>query len=168
MSAIQKPVASFLMIANILTASIVSARPQDVGAGRAEFLANCAECHGADGKGTGPLSAKLNTKPADLTTLARNNNGVFAPDAVYQMIDGREAIRAHRSVEMPIWGCRHPSPYVSLRKGRGRKHASPPVVRKRVHEPTTESLLDLPCDPAAVTTDRIRSIVEYLGRIQEK
>ena len=29
----------------------------------------CAECHGADGKGKGPMSSKLKIKPADLTIL---------------------------------------------------------------------------------------------------
>ncbi len=56
-------------------------------AGRTAFLANCSVCHGDDGKGGVPRSAELNTKPADLTTLAKINNGVFSPGAVYQVID---------------------------------------------------------------------------------
>ena len=59
-------------------------------AGRTAFLANCSVCHGDDGKGGLPRSTELNTKPADLTTLSKNNNGVFSPGAVYKMIDGRE------------------------------------------------------------------------------
>ncbi len=65
-------------------------------AGRTAFLANCSVCHGDDGKGGVPRSAELNTKPADLTTLAKINNGVFSPGAVYQVIDGRETIAASR------------------------------------------------------------------------
>jgi len=31
------------------------------------FHINCTQCHGVDGKGTGPVAAFLNNKPADLT-----------------------------------------------------------------------------------------------------
>ena len=90
-----------------------SARSQDLDFGQTEFLSKCAECHGADGKGAGPRSADMKRKPADLTVLAKRNNGVFAAEAVYKMIDGREARTSHGSSEMPIWGCRHLSPPVS-------------------------------------------------------
>jgi mono/diheme cytochrome c family protein len=174
MSTVRKSAARCLMIANVLAALNVSAWPQAMEAGqgsdigRAEYLANCAECHGADAKGTGPQSATLKTRPADLTALAKNNKGVFAPDAVYRAIDGRGAVRTHHSMDMPIWGCRHPSPYLTLRKGHRRRHQTPPAVRKKVQEPTAESLLDLPCDPESITRDRIQSVVDYLSRIQEK
>ncbi len=47
------------------------------------------------------------THPADLTVLAKNNNGVFPYDKVYQMIDGRNStIASHGTREMPIWGYR--------------------------------------------------------------
>ncbi|MGB7772065.1 MAG: hypothetical protein WBL43_09525 [Pseudolabrys sp.] len=80
-------------------------------------MSSCAPCHGADGKGKGPLSAnKLKTKPADLTALAKKNNGVFPVSAVYEAIDGRNAIESHGAREMPIWGCRHtPSPVSPLK-----------------------------------------------------
>lgn len=35
--------------------------------GAALFPSNCAACHGADGRGDGPLAAKLPVPPADLT-----------------------------------------------------------------------------------------------------
>ncbi len=140
----------------------------DLGKGQEEFMSNCATCHGADGKGNGPLGAKLRTKPADLTTLAKRNNGVFSSDALYKMIDGREATRTHGGVEMPIWGCRHSSQPVSLENVRKRKHPNRPTSRRTVHASTFESLLDLPCEPESVIKDRILSIVEYLSHIQER
>ena len=51
-------------------AAIGGALAQDADKGQAEYMENCAGCHGADAKGAGPLSAKLKTKPADLTMLA--------------------------------------------------------------------------------------------------
>ena len=51
---------------------------------KTEFLSKCAACHGADGKGAGPLSATIKQKPADLTILAKRNNGVFAAEYYLQ------------------------------------------------------------------------------------
>ena len=127
---------------------------QDLDNGQAEFLSKCAECHGVDGRGEGARSSKLKMRPADLTLLARKNNGVFSPDAVAEFIDGRRAARPHRGSEMPIWGCRH---------------GPPPGPQRRAHQPQPiDTLLDLPCDPEAVIHKRIADIVAYLGRIQQK
>jgi len=62
----------------LMIALNTSAWSQDIDTGRTGFLSNCAECHGADGKGNGPLSAKMKTRPADLTIIAKRNNGMFS------------------------------------------------------------------------------------------
>ena len=54
---------------------------QDFDAGKSEYQSSCETCHGADGKGKGPLSTQLKVPPADLTVLAKKNNGVFSRDA---------------------------------------------------------------------------------------
>ncbi len=36
--------------------------------------------------------------------MARNNGGVFPFVRVYESIDGRVALRAHGSRDMPVWG----------------------------------------------------------------
>jgi mono/diheme cytochrome c family protein len=46
-------------------------------AGKIEYEIGCAPCHGVDGKGSGPVAAGLTATPADLTVLAKKNNGVF-------------------------------------------------------------------------------------------
>jgi len=96
----------WLMVAIIIMefGSHASAR-DDVG--KIQYEASCAACHGADAKGDGPVSKELKTHPTDLTLLAKNNNGVFPYDRVYQMIDGRNTtIASHGTREMPIWGYR--------------------------------------------------------------
>ncbi len=132
--------------------------------GKTEFLANCATCHGVDGKGIGPLAARLKSRPPDLTLLAKKNHGVYSSEVIYQMIDGREGARNHRSMEMPIWGCRHESLHVPLRRAHGKKA----MLRKKVHAPSFESLLDLPCGSESAIKARILSIVDYLSHIQQK
>jgi len=68
------------------------------------FRAYCASCHGLDAKGTGPAARALKAEVPDLTILARNNRGQFPILRVRQMIMGDQAVAAHGSREMPIWG----------------------------------------------------------------
>jgi len=125
---------------------------QEIEKGRIEFMSKCAGCHGSDGKGAGRISPKLTIKPADLTVLAKKNNGVFAPDAIAEKIDGRRG--PHRNSEMPIWGCRQ---------------GPPPGLQRKTYEPKPiDSLLDMPCDPEEVIQKWIMDIVQYLAQIQEK
>ena len=139
--------------ASILVLSL-PAWAEEIGQGRAAYLQNCAACHGIDGNGAGPASVRFKRKPADLTILAKRNNGVYSPEAVYDMIDGRKAVRSHRESEMPIWGCRQaPS-------------AKRPSRASKVKE--LDSLLDLSCDSESAIRERIESIVDYLGRIQAR
>jgi hypothetical protein len=136
----------------VMIATNASVWAQDPEKGRIEFLSKCAECHGADGRGAGPTSSKL--RSADLTLLAKRNNGVFSPDVIAATVDGRSGTKPHRSAEMPIWGCRQ---------------GPRPGPRRKAHEPKPiDSLLDMPCDPEEVIQKRILDIVEYLGRIQQK
>ncbi len=68
------------------------------------FHAYCASCHGADGKGNGPVTPALNTKPADLTLINERNGGNFPAKRVRRIIEGDALILAHGPREMPIWG----------------------------------------------------------------
>jgi mono/diheme cytochrome c family protein len=61
--------------------------PQRADVGRAFFTANCAACHGEDGRG-GELAMDLPRPVPDLTTIAARNGGVFDRNAVMSMIDG--------------------------------------------------------------------------------
>jgi hypothetical protein len=159
------------MLAAVFTEFNLPALAQDDDAGQDNFLNNCAQCHGADAKGDGPRSAGLLTKPADLTLLAKKNNGIFDPGAVYQIIDGRkQGSRLHLSADMPIWGCRHSSvPQLRrkiLKHYRPPPALPPPKVEQRDNGSTFESYLDLSCDSNVTIRARILSIIGYLSRIQ--
>jgi mono/diheme cytochrome c family protein len=68
------------------------------------FRSYCASCHGAEGRGDGPLAANLRVAPADLTRIARRNHGKFDADKVRRVIDGRGPREIHGGSDMPVWG----------------------------------------------------------------
>lgn len=103
----------------------------------AEFRNSCVACHGAEGKGDGPMAVLLTVKPSDLTTLAEKNGGKFPFDYVLRIIDGRSAIGPHGTRDMPIWGDRYlrdfPTAYMQEPY---RTHTAEPLVRARILELT--------------------------------
>jgi mono/diheme cytochrome c family protein len=64
----------------------------------------CAACHGATGKGDGPVAEVLTTAPPDLTRISTRHGGEFPREALKRQIDGRDRIDAHGSQQMPVWG----------------------------------------------------------------
>ena len=159
--------ANWLIAISVMVGFCAFGWAQNLDAGKTEYLSNCADCHGPDGKGTGPLASKLKTKPADLSTMAKKHNGVFPLAEVYEFIDGRNlAGSSHNPNDMPIWGCRHTQSPISpiSPKPKLLRPDSPKVFKKR---DAYESHLDLACDPEDVIGNRILTIVDYLRRIQE-
>lgn len=103
----KKAAFKWLIIANAIVGLSAPSWAQDIKVGKTQYLSSCAACHGIDAKGNGPVSNELKTHPADLTILAKNNNGMFPYDTVYKIIDGRNStITSHGTREMPIWGYR--------------------------------------------------------------
>jgi mono/diheme cytochrome c family protein len=81
-------------------------RPSDAGnvqSGRDLFATYCASCHGVSGRGNGPAAEELRRRPADLTQLAKQNGGIFNGARIHSIVDGR-AVKAHGTMEMPVWG----------------------------------------------------------------
>ena len=64
----------------------------------------CSSCHGSEGLGDGPIADGLRVRPSDLTLLAARNNGSFAADQVFKIIDGRKPVKNHGGADMPVWG----------------------------------------------------------------
>ena len=62
----------------------------------------CSACHGAEGRGDGPVAATLNKPVPNLRLLARD--GTFPAGFVREAIDGRSMVIAHGTRQMPIWG----------------------------------------------------------------
>lgn len=75
--------------------------------GTIEFINSCAQCHGVDGKGDGPVSPHLLNAPPDLTVLSQMNGGVFPIEEVYSIIDGTADVAVHGGRDMPVWGDRY-------------------------------------------------------------
>lgn len=141
-----------LMIAGLATGLTGVAQAEDVDIGKSEFQSSCATCHGTDGKGKGPVAAQLKSPPSDLTVLAKNNNGVFPTNAVYETIYGSKAVAAHGTREMPIWGERF-NPIVRL------PHYVDPSDWKKAGPEQS---------PEIVVRTRILAVIDYLNRIQQK
>jgi len=111
--------------------------------GQQEYQAKCAVCHGASGKGDGPLAWALVDRPPDLTTYAERNGGSFPLQRAAETIDGRlTAGRFAPSREMPVWG-------TEIREGLA---ASP--------EP--------PAEPERHVNARIVALTEYVSSLQAK
>lgn len=115
---------------------------QKVDFGKREFEANCASCHGVDGKGKGPIVDLLRRSPPDLTQLAKKNQGVFPMSRLYEVIEG-SSVAAHGSRDMPIWGQDY-----RIKDG--------------------EYYGELPYDPAALVRSRILALLEYINRLQAR
>jgi mono/diheme cytochrome c family protein len=76
--------------------------------GKDDYLADCARCHGVDGKGRGQgMSAVPGYISVDLTQLSKKNDGQFPRQEVYDAIDGRKRFPAHFIGDMPTWGLKY-------------------------------------------------------------
>ena len=128
-----------LLLLGVLTlpySTAALAADDDVSAGAREFAVSCAVCHGVSGQGDGEVAKVLTVKPADLTQLAKKNNGQFPFRQVFQTIDGRAVVKSHGSSAMPVWGDR----YVAQSGGDAvepyRSWTAAPFVRARILELT--------------------------------
>jgi mono/diheme cytochrome c family protein len=120
-----------------------SASAQSIDIGQREYNSHCAYCHGLQGKGDGPSANMLRTHVADLTVLQKNNKDVFPFKRTYEIVDGREAVAAHGSRDMPVWG-------------------------EVYNREAADWVLPLGINQEAFVRARILSLVEYISRLQQK
>lgn len=129
------------VLASAFALSVVGADKLDIG--KIEYEQSCATCHGLDGKGKGSIAQTFQLSVPDITTLTKRNGGVFPVSRVYDVIDGREEVKAHGTRDMPIWG-----KYYSLT-------AAPRYD-------------DYAYNPEAAVRGRILALTDYLHRLQQK
>jgi mono/diheme cytochrome c family protein len=72
--------------------------------GKLMYASYCAPCHGADGRGNGPVAPALKHPPIDLTALSKNNKGKFPAAHISSVLQYGSEISAHGTPEMPVWG----------------------------------------------------------------
>ena len=80
-----------LLVAGVGALLVTACTPEEMPQprdGRALFMANCAVCHGSDGKGDGPMARSMRTVPPNLTLIAVRNGGEFPRARVLSTIDG--------------------------------------------------------------------------------
>jgi mono/diheme cytochrome c family protein len=135
-----RPALALAALAAVSMSLPASAQPR-ADLGQREFNSKCAVCHGADGKGGGPLAEQLKKRPPDLTTMARRNGGVFPVTRTYATIEG--ASGGHGTREMPVWGLDY-------------------TIQ------ATEQLPDLPYNQAQFVRTRIMALLEHLNTLQVK
>jgi mono/diheme cytochrome c family protein len=138
-SKISMAIAAMLALSGISSATLAADK---AGVGKLEYQSNCASCHGNDGKG-GAYVDFLKVTPPDLSQLSKKNGGVFPLERVYNVIDGRQEVKAHGTRDMPIWGKDY-----QIRAG--------------------EYYVDIGYDPEAYVRGRILALIDYLNRLQAK
>jgi len=134
----------------VLTPLLASAQ-QPFDLGKREYESNCAVCHGADAKGTGPYMgfiAYKGTGKSDLTLIARRNGGAFPFQRVYEQIDGTQQVEVHGPRDMPVWGKDY--------------------VRQARDAYRDENYMMNRYDPELYTRTRILALTDYLNRLQAK
>jgi mono/diheme cytochrome c family protein len=105
-SAIRKiPIAVMFLLAGASAGRAADAQDQVVGA--EEFRLHCAACHGMSGLGDGPIGVLLKTPAPNLALITERNGGKFPFQRIYEIIDGRAAVAAHGTRDMPAWGDRY-------------------------------------------------------------
>lgn len=115
--------------------------------GKWEYESSCATCHGADAKGKGPATKFLTAEPSDLTTLQKNNDGVFPVDRIYAVIDGRAEVAVHGPRHMPMWGYRYNKDALDMA--------------------ATGELPATPVAPHIYVHTRIMALIDYILSLQE-
>lgn len=131
-----------IAVAGFATTSLA----QEMTLGEFEYQNSCIACHGASGKGDGPVSDFLSGAVVpDLTVLQENNGGVFPVAAVYKVIEGSDVVSVHGTRDMPIWGKRLSQ--------RAERSADAPFS---------------PTDAELYSRTRILALVDYLASIQIK
>lgn len=96
---------SLAMLATIVAAAPAAGdtdRQKAVERGNAHYLLWCANCHGVDADGKGPLVELLKVAPSDLTRLRQTGSGQPVAERVMNAVAGRHEV-ALGERKMPLF-----------------------------------------------------------------
>jgi hypothetical protein len=93
------------------------------------------------------MAAYITRKIPDLSTLAKNNNGVLPVSLLIAIIAGEKELPAHGSRDMPIWGT---------------------IFRAEGYRAEADQYPDVMVDAEPYVRARILTIVDYVNRLQVK
>ncbi len=134
----------FLAVAACVCISGAASAQDAMTIGQFEYANSCVQCHGAAGKGDGPLVSFMTGSMPDITQLQKNNGGLFPVTRVFGVIDGSATAGPHGTSEMPAWGQRY------------RKDA-----------PEWLGYAGAPGEAEALARLRVLALVEYVASLQE-
>ena len=97
-------IVAMLSFASSVRAGDKTPGKDDVREGQKYFMRYCASCHGASGTGDGPVAKSLSKPPANLRLLSDRFGSPLPAAKLAELIDGRDAVRAHGTADMPVWG----------------------------------------------------------------
>src|SRR5271166_4986752 len=84
--------------------SALAGGKDEVSDGQKYFVRYCASCHGTNGTGDGPVANSLTKPPTNLRLLSDKYGSPLPAARLADLIDGRDAVRAHGTADMPVWG----------------------------------------------------------------
>ena len=100
----KKVLLGFVLVGLHLVGSTAYAQGFAAYSGEELFQRFCAACHGAEGRGDGPVASSLAVLVPDLTRLYQRRGNMFPAAEIREVIDGRSVVIAHGTRYMPVWG----------------------------------------------------------------
>jgi cytochrome c len=83
---------------------VAIAGSDEIARGRRDFMDLCADCHGEDAAGSGPLTINLTKIPPDLTRIKLQAHGKFDDKAIFDWIIGLNMPDSHGTSRIPQRG----------------------------------------------------------------
>ena len=83
---------SIVLSGLLLVGSTAAAQGYASYSGEELFQRFCAACHGAQGRGDGPVASTLSVLVPDLTRLAQRRGDTFPAAEIREIIDGRSVV----------------------------------------------------------------------------
>jgi len=134
--------------------------------GQDSFSLYCSSCRGSTGRGDGPVAVALRNRAADLTTLARCNDGAYPGEAGWKRPDGGQLRRT--PPDLTKYTARNGGIFPRERVYRIVDGRDVPSHGDRDMPVWGDVFKQTEGGPASDVKTRIEAIVRYLEGIQER